>query len=329
METDEKGATPPDEEQKNRILLVLTVALFLLIFMDYQARRHYSSLKNSTFTPREAAEENSLSALPGKEKLKREGNPKRGGIIERAIEEAEEAEEMARQAQEKAAAPLSESLSVEASSVEPIRASTDTILGKAEELVSGINAAVKSQIEKEATNARKKLSREELDKLLTSPLDASSLENRPSEPADSIAHHSDQYYLYYFYFRNGRSQLVRVTRPASGSRLRLTTVLRNLQKGPLPAERNLLNNFDSHITVHNLYVDGNRVVIDLDEDIGRLGRHVVKDRIDQLVYTLTQFPTLQEVSILVNGKRKLLLGESHYRLPDRLSRSKRKVSDWR
>lgn len=59
------GGVPVDNAQSNRILLILSGVLVLLIFMDFQAHRHYSALAESMGTNGSAAARERLEAAAG------------------------------------------------------------------------------------------------------------------------------------------------------------------------------------------------------------------------------------------------------------------------
>jgi len=106
-------------------------------------------------------------------------------------------------------------------------------------------------------------------------------------------------FVYYIRFRGGKSELVRVKR--SGVKTPYTAI-RLLQKGPLGQETGLLNPFDSSIKVNSIAIKDNKALIDLSESMTSMSAPVISDRIDQIVFTLTQFPEVKAVSFYIEGK---------------------------
>ncbi len=150
---------------------------------------------------------------------------------------------------------------------------------------------------------------------------------RPVEPT---AAQSESFYLFFLRFKGSRlneaqTELVRVRRPLPKGEVTLKLIIAQLQAGPLTSERGLLNAFDEGIKVTDAYVDQGIACVYVDKAIGSLGTHIIQDRLDQLVLTLSQFPEIQGVKILVDGSPVESLGDSRFPLPALLRPTSRAV----
>lgn len=148
-----------------------------------------------------------------------------------------------------------------------------------------------------------------------------------ARPVQSARLEQQQYYLYFIRFSNGRSELVRVRRKigTATTALDLTGVLLSLQKGPSLRERGLINAFTDRIPIYSIQLLQGIAVVDAGAPIGSMGVHVIRDRLDQLVYTLTQFPEVHGVRLLINGRQESHLGHGNVKLPAIMRGGGRKI----
>lgn len=137
------------------------------------------------------------------------------------------------------------------------------------------------------------------------------------------------YYLYYLKFRGKRSNLVRVSRTMTQN-LNLQRILEELKKGPHIREKGLLNAFDDNIEIRSVRYDSRTglVVIDVNDSIDRMGERIVRDRMDQLLFTVNQFPEVRGIRLLINGKPVSSLSGGAIHLPEVITKSDRKVLDY-
>lgn len=191
---------------------------------------------------------------------------------------------------------------------EPIRERAETILGRIESVDSIEVAPELQQGARAAREHIERLSGESLGRALPRNLESGALPGVNLRPLDAVEFRSDSFYLYFIRYRGGGSELVRVRRSAARGVVSLGRVIELLQQGPELRERGLLNAFDRSITVHSVRVENGVAIVDLDARIGRMGNHVIRDRLDQLTRTLTQFPGVSGVQILVDGEAVETLG---------------------
>ncbi|MEQ9363230.1 MAG: GerMN domain-containing protein [Leptospirales bacterium] len=291
-----------DNAQSNRILLILAGVLVLLIFMDFQARRHYSALADSVGTSQAGAARNRLEQAASSlgEPIQVQADALFGAADGERIEILEEAENTAGIARESIGDALSEALSEDrlrevAADAATAAGDTAADLARSRNLNPGQIPAV-VPVETPATVT----------------------------PPDSV-------YLYFIRFRNSRSELVRVSRPASSFKLQengelsIKEVLAQLKRGPTPHEAGLINAFDRRVAIKavRLNRENGMLELDLNEAIGRLGQHVIRDRLDQLAFTLTQFSEVGGVRLRVNGEVVRTVGSQGFPVPPILRPSNR------
>ena len=289
-------APPPDNpfgniEKGNRVVSLLFLVLLLLFFMDYQARRHYDS--------------------------SRTGGESVGGAFDQDLEIAREELERAMQeskgGQGGNAFPIDRNRGSQEASLQPQRAKAGTILGAWNEVKTKISAAAKKQKASEILEAQSKAMKANAI-LSSSPQKGKNIKSPPSPP-DEIVHRLPYYWLYFIRFSGKKSKIVRVKRFHKPGPLRLSQVLRNLREGPNIREKGLLNNFDKRMKIHHVSRNGSRALLDLDSGLGRMGPHVIHDRLEQIAHTLTQFPQIRYVGITVDGKVPNSIGDSGVLLP--------------
>jgi len=133
--------------------------------------------------------------------------------------------------------------------------------------------------------------------------------------------------LYFIKFNNSQqSEIVRVRRAMNGSEITINGLISMLQKGPSPDERGLLNMFDEGVRVHSAVLQNGIINLDVDNGMGRMGEHVIQDRIAQVALTLFQFPEVQGIRLFINGKRVNNLGNAKVSIPEILTMPKRKIT---
>lgn len=133
--------------------------------------------------------------------------------------------------------------------------------------------------------------------------------------------------LYFVRFRKSRSEMVRVKRKTDGS-VSLADVLRLLGEGPRVDERGLLNTFSSNIRIHSAKLHDGIAMVDVSEEIGRNGEHVIRDRLAQLALTLFQFPEVRGIRLFVDGEPVRKLGSSGYPVPELILQPNRKIASY-
>jgi len=140
--------------------------------------------------------------------------------------------------------------------------------------------------------------------------------------------------LYYIRFRPGQiktyeTELVRLDRElGEKENPDLSGILEMLRQGPLPTERGLISAFDERTQILSARKEGSCAVLEVDSTLGRLGNHVIRDRLDQIVFTLTEIPGIDCVRFLADGVALTRLGQG-YDIPARLNRSAREVQIYR
>ena len=91
----------------------------------------------------------------------------------------------------------------------------------------------------------------------------------------------------------------------------LQNTMKELIKGPTPSERKrgMLSAMPSDLKLNGARIRNKTAELDFNSAIERgASGSVLLNRIDQIVYTATQFPTVQNVVIKINGKRQESLG---------------------
>lgn len=110
--------------------------------------------------------------------------------------------------------------------------------------------------------------------------------------------------------RDDGLRLVPVTRKVTREK-RLEQSLRELARGPTTAEkgRGLLNAVPPDLRVRSVKVRNRVAEVDFNGAIeeGATGSILI-NRVDQIIYTLTEFPDVDAVLIKVNGRRRTTLG---------------------
>lgn len=126
--------------------------------------------------------------------------------------------------------------------------------------------------------------------------------------------------LFFIEYKGKESALVRVRRKWPGDTVTVRAVLQYLQKGPNGAESGLLNAFENVRIGPSSLKDG-ILTVECDSGLLRMSSHVIQDRVDQIVYTMTQFREIKGVRLTVEGQRRPYLDRT-------LKRSGRKFKDY-
>lgn len=145
-------------------------------------------------------------------------------------------------------------------------------------------------------------------------------ENR-SLPAASVRVTGGGWDLYYIVYKGTDSELVRVRRKWPGPAVSIKSVLQYLQRGPTAQEHGLLNPFDDRTKITGVWFEEGELLMELDRGLLRMGEHVVQDRVDQIVFTMTQFPEIKTVRLVIDGADRPFLNKP-------LKRSTRRVRDF-
>jgi spore germination protein GerM len=111
---------------------------------------------------------------------------------------------------------------------------------------------------------------------------------------------------------DGQIHMKGVIRPVDYVDAPLTATLGALLQGPTTAEINqgLISLISPQTRINSVYIKGNTAYIDLNEAFrfNSLGREGMIAELKQVVYTATEFPTVNAVQILVDGEVTKFLG---------------------
>ena len=309
-------------EQKNRTILILILVLLLSVFMDYQAKRHYktiaSEMKQTDLNGANGSLEDSSNwYLQGNQIVEKKPADQ---IIEQKVEfpKGQNANlDQTAQQKEIQKRPIT--------ATQPIPTQTHNILSKFTHLREEFNQALKKQTAAELQQIAAKST--QASTILANDKQGGNPAKETIKPPDLIQYAEQHYFLYFIRFDGKKSNLVRVRRPYQGSSLYLGKVLQALRQGPNSKEKGLLNNFDHRIKINSVTLAGRSVIVDLNPAIGRMGTHVINDRLEQLAHTLTQFRQIDYVRVLIEGKVVSHIGNAKVVLPQAL-RPKRPSVDF-
>ena len=110
----------------------------------------------------------------------------------------------------------------------------------------------------------------------------------------------------------GGIALTGVTRSADASAAPLTETLATLLAGPDATEsgRGLITLIPPAVTLNRVYIRERVAYVDVSESFrfNRLGREGLTIQLQQVVYSATQFPNVEQVQILIDGRRIDYLG---------------------
>ena len=133
-------------------------------------------------------------------------------------------------------------------------------------------------------------------------------EKQLSEQTDK----AQEYYIYLVKFdRNSESMTLAPVKRNVKTKSALADTLRELIKGPTNKEKasGLLTAVPADLQIRDIQVTGRNAVLDFNNSIEEnADGQILLTRIDQLVYTVTQFKGIDGVIIKVNGRRKEFLG---------------------
>ena len=123
----------------------------------------------------------------------------------------------------------------------------------------------------------------------------------------------------------GAIKITGVTRIIDASSSPLTETLRTLFAGPDPSEldQGLITMIPPAVTLHRVYVDERIAYVDVSESFrfNPLGREGSAAQLQQLVFSATEFPGVELVQILIDGRRVDFLGPEGAYIGDPLSRA--------
>ena len=123
----------------------------------------------------------------------------------------------------------------------------------------------------------------------------------------------------------GAIKITGVTRIIDASSSPLTETLRTLLAGPDPSEldQGLITMIPPAVTLHRVYVDERIAYVDVSESFrfNPLGREGSAAQLQQLVFSATEFPGVELVQILIDGRRVDFLGPEGAYIGDPLSRA--------
>ena len=123
----------------------------------------------------------------------------------------------------------------------------------------------------------------------------------------------------------GSIQLKGVIRPVEYVDAPLTSTLQVLLKGPTPTEVNqgLISLISPETRLHRVYVKQDTAYLDFSEAFrfNSLGKEGLQAQLKQVVYSATEFPTVKQVQILIDGKTADYLGPEGLYIGKPLARS--------
>lgn len=128
------------------------------------------------------------------------------------------------------------------------------------------------------------------------------------------------------------STLIRVKRPSKGTlKQRVWGVLSELEKGPSEEEsgNGVLSGFPSGFRFYKkLKLKNGILTINLPKSFEEdTGKELMRDRLDQLAFSLFEFPEIRGILLMVEGNRVRFLGEDSLEIPDLIQRSERKYKE--
>jgi spore germination protein GerM len=174
-------------------------------------------------------------------------------------------------------------------------------------------AAQQSEPEKvpvEEKNERRELTEEKKSKTDKSEKAVTSKSQEKEEQTKTPEKEEVKLYFVKFNEKSEKMLLTPVTRKV-GPELPLENTMRELIKGPSTAEKKkgLLTAVPSNLRVNGIRLKNGIAEIDFNGAIEQgAGGSVLINRIDQIVYTATQFPHVKSVVIKINGRPRQTLG---------------------
>lgn len=109
--------------------------------------------------------------------------------------------------------------------------------------------------------------------------------------------------------RTEKIYLAPVRRMVASSK-RVEASLKELVKGLSSGEKNrgYLNAVPSSVRVRSVRIEDGIARVDFNATVGQGNGNILVSRLDQIIYTATQFKEVQAVQITINGRRKSTLG---------------------
>ena len=154
------------------------------------------------------------------------------------------------------------------------------------------------------------------------------------EPDEPASKNIESLYVYFLKFygkgNKSHSRLARVARESGESTQKnIEIILNELIKGPNAEEKEkgILNAIPSKLLYSKDFVIQDGILrINLNDEFGYgAGPEILKDRIDQLTYSLLQIPEIRGISISIGNKKIHSLGGDGVPIPPVLVRNQRKV----
>ena len=277
------GRKAHSDANDNRSLIILLIALLLFIFMDKQAKRQIDIKMGNLIdiAPQNEIQRQNIGNNP---RVKENLIP----LIELVKENNIDINDLK----------------------EPIEDAIDPL---SEPIVQGTNQALQGKIREIQVNDSMVVTKypqiswqDIMDSLKPA---IPNITNKIHAEQDSIVNDKGFYELYFIKYAKGKNSLIATKRWTNKNPLPLLDVLLELRKGPRPDEKSLLNNFTPNISIYEAKIKNGSAKLDLGKGMDRYSKHVIEDRIDQIVYTLTQFAEINNVSIKIEGKREYFLGK--------------------
>lgn len=120
-------------------------------------------------------------------------------------------------------------------------------------------------------------------------------------------------------------RLTKVKRSVKYDDTPLTNTLKELVKGPTSSEKNneIVTNIPSHTKIRNVWIKNNVAYVDLSKDFefNNYGKESTLFQLKQIIYTATEFSSVNKVQFLINGEKKTYLGGEGITINKPLSRS--------
>lgn len=138
--------------------------------------------------------------------------------------------------------------------------------------------------------------------------DLSDLVKDSNSVINNVTKNLKQRFLFFITVRNGEEFLITESKRVFNSTEEpLTKILNELLSGPDTTERGhgMTTAIPPGVVLNEVYVRGNTAYIDVSENFrfNRLGREGIKAQLKQVVLSATQFPNVELVQILIDGKR--------------------------
>lgn len=138
-------------------------------------------------------------------------------------------------------------------------------------------------------------------------------EKKSALPADVPVKKTVKVYLLSFNEVTEKISLVAVNRTVmqSGAHPPVEETLRELIKGPTGSDgkKGLITTVPAQLKIRSVKISGNTVIIDVnDAFVYNAHGDIISSRIKQIVYTATQFPEIESVTVKVNGVTKSTFG---------------------